>query len=406
MRDRWSTLVLYAQYTNRLSYYDDWLDAFRADPALDVTAINIAARDSRAALARRIKDFDLVVLLHSTNADTLTYIEPFRDVLLARRGKLVAFVGNELNTPGSPLAARIAHLKAIRADFIATQLLPEAGEWLYAEVESARVISVPHALNPAVFRSTTPAATRPIDIGTRSARYIAYLGDDDRNRLFALFEAHRFDSTLTVDISTAERLDRAGWCAFLNRCKGTIANEAGSFFLERDDRTMDAIRAYVLAKERARGGVVIANDLPLRRFGHRLPWFVKEPLRRLLRGGFVRHEMLINEDLAFDEIYERFYRDRPRPPFHAKAISSRHFDAIGTLTCQILLEGRYNDILIPGVHYLALKSDFSNVADVMDEFRDPGRRQAVATAAHELAMAAHTHRHRIAMIRDRVSATA
>jgi hypothetical protein len=406
MRDRLRTLVLYAQYTTRLSYYDDWLDAFRADPALAVVAINIAARGSRAAVARQIAEFDLVVLLHSTNADTLTYIDPFRDALSARRGKLVAFVGNELNTPGSPLAARIAHLRAIGADYIATQLLPETGAWLYAEVESAQVISVPHALNPAVFRATTPAAARPIDIGTRSARYIAYLGDDDRNRLFALFETHRFDPALTVDISTDERLDRAGWCAFLNRCKGTIANEAGGFFLERDDRTMDAIRAYVLAKERARGGVVIANDSPLRRFGHRLPWFVKEPLRRLLRGGLVRHEMLINEDLSFDEIYERFYRGRPRPPFHAKAISSRHFDAIGTRTCQILLEGRYNDILVPGVHYLALKSDFSNVADVMAEFRDPERRQAITTAAYDLAMAAHTHRHRIAMIRDRVSAAA
>jgi spore maturation protein CgeB len=61
---------------------------------------------------------------------------------------------------------------------------------------------------------------------------------------------------------------------------------------------------------------------------------------------------------------------------------------------------------VPGVHYLALKSDFSNVADVMAEFRDPERRQAITTAAYDLAMAAHTHRHRIAMIRDRVSAAA
>ena len=396
------TLVLYADYTNRLSYYDDWLDAFREFPDFATTAVNICQRGARRSVAKRIKEFDLIVLLHSTNADTLIYIDPFRPVLKDRRGKLLSFVGNEFNSPGTPISERIALLTDIAVDFIATQLPHEAGRWLYEEC-GAQVVAMPHALNPTAFRAIATTEDRPVDLGTRSARYIAYLGDNDRVRLFDLFERHEFDPDLIVDVSTAERLTRDGWCAFLNRCKGTFANEAGSFYLERDDRTISEIRAYVMAGQKRRGGFVITNDSPLRRFGHMLPWQVKSALRPILSRGVVRHEMLMNEALDFGEIYDRFFRDRPRASVYAKAISSRHFDAIGTHTCQILLEGRYNDILQPGEHYLSLAEDFGNLSTVMDEFNDPKRRAAITKAAHELAMEAHTHRHRAAAIHALIS---
>lgn len=402
MSDPVPTLLLYADYTNRLSYYDDWLDAFREFPDFATTAVNICQRGARRSLAKRIKEFDLIVLLHSTNADTLIYVDPFKSLLQDRRGKLVSFVGNEFNSPGTPISARIALLADINADFIATQLPLEAGAWLYEEC-GAQVVALPHALNPTAFRATANSEQRPVDLGTRSARYIAYLGDNDRVRLFDLFESHEFDPDLVVDISTSERLTRDGWCAFLNRCKGTFANEAGSFYLERDDRTINEIRSYVMAGQKRRGGFVITNDSPLRRIGHMLPWRIKSALRPILSRGVVRHEMLMNEALDFEEIYDRFFRDQPRASVYAKAISSRHFDAIGTHTCQILLEGRYNDILRPGEHYLSLAANFGNLSAVMEEFQDPKRRNAIARAAHELAMEAHTHRHRVAAIHALVS---
>lgn len=399
-----STLVLYADYTRRLSYYDDWLDAFREFPDLDVTAANICRRGMRRFVAKRIKEFDLIVLLHSTNADTLIYIDPYRSILKDRRGKLVSFVGNEFNSPGTPISERIALLSDIAVDVVATQLLQETGTWLY-ESCGANVVGIPHALNPNAFRADADTEDRPIDLGTRSARYIAYLGDDDRIRLFDLFERHEFDPALVVDVSTEERLTRDGWCAFLNRCKGTFANEAGSYYLERDDRTISEIRAYVMEKQKSRGGFVIANDSPLRRLGHKLPWAVKAVLRPILSKGVVRHEMLLNEALDFDDIYDRFFRGKARPSVYAKAISSRHFDAIGTHTCQILLEGRYNDILRPGEHYLSLDQDFGNLTEVMEELADPGRRRAITNAAADLAMAKHTHAHRVASLLDAVAMT-
>lgn len=393
-----SALVLHARYASRLSYFDDWLDAFTRAPGFRVRALDICTRGARRALRRDIAAYDAVVLLHSTNADTLVYLDPLRSALKTRRGKLVVFVGNEVNLPGSPMADKIGFLRDVEADVIATQLVEEAGEWLYRECPGATVVSVPHGLNPAAFRPTTEDADRSIDIGTWSARYVAYLGDDDRNRLFAFVSRHDFDPSLAVDINTADRLDRAGWAAYLNRCKGTVSNEAGSWYLERDDRTARRIRAWV-AETRGRSGVVIANDSRLRQLGHRLPGFVKDGLKRLMRSGPIRHEMLLNETLDHAEIYARFFADTSPAPVYTKVVSSRHFDAIGTKTCQILVRGRYNDVLVPGEHYLELAPDFTNIDEVMAGFRDPGRRRRMVDAAHDHAMSAHTLDHRVASLR-------
>ena len=136
-----------------LSYFDDWLDAFRGYEGFETRAINIVATDA-TALRAEIGDVDAIVLLHSTNGDTTEYIEPFTSVLADRRVPLLSFVGNELNLPGSPISAKRRLFAGMRPDWIATQLLEEAGNFLFGDVVERAVIAIPHALNPNVFRPT------------------------------------------------------------------------------------------------------------------------------------------------------------------------------------------------------------------------------------------------------------
>ena len=393
--DRPRLLVLFAHYSPTLSYYDDWLGAFRTGPDQEVTAIDLCRRDSPRQVAAVVADHDAVVLLHSTNGDTLEYLKPVVSALDGRRGPLAAFVGNEVNLPGSPLAEKIALLAELQVDWILTQLPLEAGQWLYADCAHARVAAIPHALEPSVFSPHKRDADRDIDIGVRSARYTPYLGDDDRNRLLDRFAEGTFEPPLKIDVSTDQRLPREGWAAFLSRCRGTVATEAGSWYLERDDATVNAVRDYVLGQQRADGGLVIAADSPLRRLGHRLPWWLRAVLRRVMKSGPIRHEAALNDFLDHADIYQRFFAGKPRAPVYSKAISSRHFDAIGTGTCQILMHGRYNDILTPNQHYLSLEHDFSNLEEVLAHFRDPQERRRISMAAHELAISSHTYAHRV-----------
>jgi len=143
-------------------------------------------------------------------------------------------------------------------------------------------------------------------------------------------------------------MPRSEWAKFLNRCKGIIGAESGTYYLERTDHTRKAVEAYLEQHPHA----------------------------------------------SFHDVFEQFFRDYPNP-VSGKAISSRHFEPIGTQTCQVLLEGRYNDILVADEHYLALKKDFSNVEEVVDRFKDEPYRTAMVRRTHEYVLAKHTYRHRV-----------
>ena len=398
---RMRVLVGYAQYTDRLSYFNDWVDAFAAAPQFDAVPFNIAASNAASKLPLVLREVDAIVLLHSTNGDTTIYLQPHVEALARRTVPLLTFVGNEVNLPGSPIADKRRLFAVLKPEFIATQLLLEAGKHLFDDV-AGKVVAIPHALNPAAYQPTRAAKDRPLDVGARAVRYLPHLGDEDRNRLLQWFAKNGARHGLKVEVSD-QRLDRKGWANYLNQCKATVATEAGSWFLERDDATVNSIRDYVLSKQTR--GAVLRNDSALRRFGHRLPWRMKSILRGALRNGPIRHEALINEELDPQEIFDRFFAGRPRPAFYGKCVSSRHFDAAGTKTCQIMFRGRFNDIFHADEHYLALEPDFSNIDEVLAAFRDPARRQQVANAAFDLVQARHTYAQRMQQIYDLLAAS-
>ncbi len=398
--NRIRTVVLSVQYSTRTSYYRDWLDAFAHSPLFAVTAFNLFKRDQRRAALRALAEADLVVALHSCSADTLEFIKPLKGALQARRGRFLMLVGNEYNLPWARLADKRAFLREVGADFVGTQLPLAAGEWLY-DGTGAVVLALPHALNDRVFRRDTPDPARAIDIGGRSARYPVFVGDDQRNRVYELFARLGPPAGLCVDIDTGARLDRPGWAAFLNDCRGTIGTEAGTWYLERDDRTALAIREFLREKT---GGATIRADGLLHAAARHLPYRLKEWLRALLKWSPVGHEAFDGSSVGLDEIEARFFAGRPRAPVYSKCISSRHFDAAGTGTCQILIRGHYNGILEAGEHYIPLDPELTEMDAAIERFRDAGERRRIADAAHALIHDRHTYRHRIAALHDRLTA--
>ena len=180
-------LTLHAQYTDKLSYFDDWLDAVRQYPGFDVIAIDIIPSGARRRIRQAIGEVDAVLLLHSTNGDSITYLDRHVPVLANRRVPLITFVGNEVNLPGFSIAGKRRVLKAIRPEWIATQLLEEAGEYLFGDIATRGIVAIPHALNPSAFRPIRNPDTRPIAIGSRVMKYMPHVGDDDRSRIANAF---------------------------------------------------------------------------------------------------------------------------------------------------------------------------------------------------------------------------
>lgn len=217
------TTVLTVRYGVRASYYEDWLDAFTSSPHFETTAFNLFRFGERCAAMRAVRDAELVVALHPCSADTLRYIDPLRQALKDRRGRLLVLVGNEYNLPWIRLSDKRDFLRDVGADWVGTQLPLEAGEWLYGDIATT-VLPVPHAANETAFRRNKPVEARPIDLGARSFRYPVYLGDDERNRVYDLFADLGPAAGMSVDIANDRRLDRDEWANFLNNCRGTIGS--------------------------------------------------------------------------------------------------------------------------------------------------------------------------------------
>ena len=64
------------------------------------------------------------------------------------------------------------------------------------------------------------------------------------------------------------------------------------------------------------------------------------------------------------------------------AISPRHLEACATRTAQVLIEGEYNGVLEAGRHYVEVKRDFSNLAEVMAILERDDARERITTAAY------------------------
>lgn len=338
-------LILYRSNAGNktYSYNNDWYDALQARKEFQWDSINVE-NISWKRLALKILKYDLIVLLHSTNSNSIKLTKAVQRVLRFRRGKLVLFVGNEFKN----LHNKREMIRYLKAEYVASQLPLEPAQWLYEDT-GANIFTMPHALNPEEFRPTTPHANRYIDIGVRSAEYPWYLGDQERNLTQKAFELFKnYQMTLDISFSPEKRFDRPGWANFLNNCKGTFSTESGTSFLERDDKTRLAVNAFL----------------------------EKYP------------------DATYEDVFERFFQNY-KNPVSGKLVSSRHMDAIGTKTCQIMFPGEYSGILKAWEHYIPLEKDFSNIQEAVSLFKDDKFRQDMVDRTYEYVLAEHTHSHRM-----------
>lgn len=394
-QSRIRTLVLTLAYPSHTSYYEDWRDAFASSPDYDCTVRNILHL-SRRTLAAEVDSYDLIILLHSCNADTLEYFAPLVGVLAQRkRGKLLSFVGNEFNSPYVSMRERIHLLRSAGVDFIASQLLQEAAEYLYHRV-GARILSLPHALNSRVFMPGGEHRSRDLDIGVKGYRYPPYLGDNERNEILQYVKENAKRLNLKVDISYDRRLSRNHWAAFLRACRGTVSSECGSWYLDPDDALMRRIYDFLSSN---RTGLVIRDNSRVRRLARRLPMWTKSLLWRIMQHGPVKLEALDDFNTSFEVLKERFFRTAIPSPVYGKAIASRHFDAIGTKTCLIMLRGRFNDVLKADVHYFGIDHDYGNAEEQLRRFNDASERKRMVDEAYEHILSGHTYAHRVATVR-------
>ena len=333
-----------------LSYINDWKEAFENSDELDVTSLNILnQRHAHSYLQKHIKEFDLIILMHSVLGDNVEIIIPFEQVLKERTGKLLSFVGNEYDL----MLKKKAFLQNVDADYIASQLPHEAHTFVYKEL-SAQLIDAPHALNENIYRPSK--SNKVYDIAFSGAKYGIFIGDQERNNLIKTMTNSTPQLKNKINIGRNTNLPRNLWVELLQSAKATVGAEAGTYYLDRNGSLLEQSKEYVQQ----------------------------------------------NPDANLDDLLEKIFDNTSIEYVSGKAISSRHFEPVGTKTCQILLEGNFNGILKEGEHYISVKKNFSNLKDVIDVYSDHDLRNQSVERAYAYISENHTYKNRVETITNKL----
>ncbi len=103
------------------------------------------------------------------------------------------------------------------------------------------------------------------------------------------------------------------------------------------------------------------------------------------RDGTIRQRTLeyvrLHPGASFEEVEAACFPGQ-EGSLDLMALSPRHLEACATRTAQVLVEGEYNGILEAGTHYLPLRRDLSNLAEICRAMQDDDLRKALADRAY------------------------
>ena len=199
-------------------------------------------------------------------------------------------------------------------------------------------------------RHARPDEERDIDVGYRGRALPPHMGagSQEKRVIGEQFKELGAGSGLTLDIDTTEesRIYGDEWYRFLGRCRATLGVESGVSFMDLEDECHEE---YLRRRTR----------------GH-------EPtLEELQAGALGRWD----GNIAY------------------RTLGPRHFEAAAFRICQVLYEGAYSGALVPNVHYVPLRKDFSNFDEVLAAIRDPKRRGEMTARAYADLIASGRYRY-------------
>ncbi|MFC1544726.1 glycosyltransferase [Gemmatimonadota bacterium] len=281
--------------------------------------------------------FDAIVMLHSVFSNSCLLGGRLFESIAAADSCKAYCIGNEYKL----MPEKMRFAEELGIDLLVSQCADPVILELYRQRLGCDVAEIPNTgLDTELFRPEQPRYNRPIDIGYRSVKAALYLGHDERKLIAEYFQDLALREALKVDISldNAQRFKPAAWAGFLNSCKGQLGTEAGGDFFDLDDRVRLMVNQY-------------KNEKP---------------------------------DVSLQEIKDKFLNRMSKVP--CRIISGRNVEAAATKTVQILFEGDYGGYMKPDVHYIALKKDFSNIAEVLEKFRDESYCDRITENAYELAL--------------------
>jgi hypothetical protein len=327
-----------------MSYLDQWKSAW-LNASTKSEVFNLAQSGSLKKLSSKIRQFDLIVVLHTVTADSNSWLEKLSKLSDRNRAAMVMFIGNEFSSPFLSTEKRLDLISQISPEFIASQLPIDSAKWLYERIGS-KVIAAPPGMP--VLSINNSSTSHDLDLGFRGFRYPWYLMDNERNNIVDQVIDVFKNRNLAVDVSHEKRLNSSEWFDFLSRSRFTVSSEAGAKYIFRDDQIWNPVKEYFATEKKFSA---LENDVGGMSLLRRLPAPLKSILKKFLSNLGLNQGSLYKPDSKELEKLISLVDLEKYESRNGKCISSRHFDAIAAGTWQILAPGKYNDLLVPNIHF-------------------------------------------------------
>ena len=287
-----------------------------------------------------LRPFDVIVIFWDVFLLGPELAEAVREQIARARAVKVVFLQDEyrdvraVNQAMAELGVRLAFTCVAEADhrvFYPAEAIPTL-EGLYTVLPGY----VPRYLAEARLDVDAP---RAIDIGYRSRAMPFYLGDlgQDKTVIAERFQALAQAQGLAGDISVLERDRLYGrqWVKFLRACRCVLGTSSGASVVDFT------------------GGI---------------------------RRACERH-LALRPDASYPEVKARFFADADWKVV-IDTVSPRVFEAAALGCTLVQHEGLYGGILRPDEHYICVRRDYSNTADVIDRVQDRGFCREMARRTH------------------------
>lgn len=117
----------------------------------------------------------------------------------------------------------------------------------------------------------------------------------------------------------------------------------------------------------------------------------------------IAHFRRLNPQADDDEVYEKFVRPEEIDGF-MNQVSPRVFEAIAARTILVLFEGDYSGVVKAGQHFIPLKKDGSNLAEVVRLLRDGAYVDAMAERAYQdvIASGRYSYQSIVSLVDDEI----
>lgn len=200
-------------------------------------------------------------------------------------------------------------------------------------------------------RPTKPFSKRKIDIGYRAKKLPPYFGrvGETKWTIGRDVALHGRAAGLNVDIELGDAGTLFGndWLNFIDDSKFTLGANSGSSLLDPTGAIQRQVRAYLSA----------------------------------------------NPQATFEEVEAACFPGM-EGKYSFTAISPRVLEAALLGSAQILVDGEYSGIIKPGEHYIPIRQDAANFADVVDAMADTGNVETMIKRCRETILSVDALRYR------------